>query len=949
MKRIFNVCFGVSMGLLTVSLFGQEAVSFFDYSERLGINGYAGPLCKAVADINGDYRDDIIRFNGKDSLVFDIQANDGQLFETKKIGQLPDGDGWAIAVGDLDNDGFPEIITGGFYNGAFIYNNVSYMPEYELSQTTIDDFFTQAANVVDIDNDGFLDVFICNDDGLSKIFINDGTGQLVENQDFIDMRTTPDSDNSGNYGSIWTDIDGDNDLDLYISKCRVNVNEPTDPRRINMLFLNENGQYIEAADSFGLAIGAQSWATDFGDIDNDGDLDAFMVNHGDRYMLLENIDNDTFVEIMDYLDGNLLFGGAFQCAFEDFNNDGWLDILIAGDNDMLLVNEGDKTFKMNATPFGFVNASSFAFGDLNADGYTDVMTSFGGFDPSPMDADKLYLNLGGPNNYIDVSLKGDMSNGSGIGSRVDIYGNFGHQVRVLSSGESYGITNSLSLHFGLGAATLVDSLRITWPSGWVDVYYELSANAHYLAHEGKCMGPLPVIESEGFELNCNIDKLILDSGNPGDTLEWNNGVSSTYINVTVPGVYYATRDTGCCAYPSQTIIIRNQMPPAKPVLNLQNDIRICVGTPLLLTTMNLEEVSWSTGGTALGIDITESGHYWADHIGECFTTHSDTIAIDVIDPELSPQTVTIESPSEVTFTVSGDSIVWYADSLSAMPIAMGETFTTGIVDRDTVFYARNIVKTIPPAYTGGESLFPEPPNVGYSSNLLSGAMWFEVFKNARLKSFWVKTDTPGPRRLLFYDDFLNLHAEKLIQLDTPGIYEIVLEIDFTPGFYTVTTDESMNEINFGFPAPRLSRNDGNNQYPYLFGDAMSITGSNFGPEFYYYFYDWSIELILDTCESALAPFSIELDTVSSVVDAVIPDVKIYPNPAIDVVWVHSKQPLSKLVLSSIQGKIIVNRECWGLDHSRLDIAGLKNGVYILHVQQNIGRYSEKLIVTGSQE
>jgi len=107
-------------------------------------------------------------------------------------------------------------------------------------------------NLADMDADGDLDFFSCGDTGPSGIWENDGSGGFTYSGDnIIPMTPTPnvdwpDWDGSGNYGSTFTDYDLDGDLDFYITHCRQGVSDPTNPTRINQMFVNDgNGNYAE--------------------------------------------------------------------------------------------------------------------------------------------------------------------------------------------------------------------------------------------------------------------------------------------------------------------------------------------------------------------------------------------------------------------------------------------------------------------------------------------------------------------------------------------------------------------------------------------------------------------------------------------------------------------------------------------------------------------------------
>ena len=111
-----------------------------------------------------------------------------------------------------------------------------------------------------------------------------------------------------------------------------------------------------------------------------------------------------------------------------------------------------------------------AMGDLDNDGFPDVLAGFAtGFNsPSEDNPDKVFLNPGNENNWFNIRLEGVESNRSALGARLELKGAWGTQIREVRAGESYGINNSMTQHFGLGTADTIESLTIRWPSGHVD-------------------------------------------------------------------------------------------------------------------------------------------------------------------------------------------------------------------------------------------------------------------------------------------------------------------------------------------------------------------------------------------------------------------------------------------------------------------------------------------------
>lgn len=449
--------------------------------------------CVGIADMDGDGLDDLILLHLSTDLYVDYQNPDGS-FTTEYYGKMSSTKQWGMAVGDVNGDGHKDFFCGD--NASRIYYKEINGRGQAGGWTTLHSssgFFMQCGNMADIDNDGSLDIFACNDIGQPFVYMNDGEGGL--SREFpIDFTSTPASDMSGNYGSVWIDVDNDGDLDLFIAKCRQGVNNPDDPRRWNRLFINDgNGNYTEETTAHGLENHNQSWSADFGDIDNDGDLDLVVTNHNRSLQLYLNDGTGHFTEAT--TGSGIEYSGSFlQVKLVDFDNDGFLDLItagnLAGNGEYYFHGNGDGTFTriMDMLPEPSPRVlHSFAVGDMNHDGFIDVYASYGSgyVTPSSNRYDQLYLNDGNANHFLAFNLRGKESNPDGVGARVTLYGDWGTQIREVRAGESYGIVCSFTCNFGLGAATMADSAIVRWPSGKVDKYYGLAADQWVTMNEGE--------------------------------------------------------------------------------------------------------------------------------------------------------------------------------------------------------------------------------------------------------------------------------------------------------------------------------------------------------------------------------------------------------------------------------------------------------------------------------
>lgn len=475
-------------------------VPFTDATNLLPTSTFHSGNAIGVADMNNDGLDDIIRAANNAVLTIDFQQSGGTFTESSFPSSMI-GDPWGMCIGDYNNDGYNDLLYGDFYTTYILQsvNATNYISSNVSDSTGAGYIFVQGANFFDINNDGNLDAFVCNDVAMSHIYVGDGAGNWTFDQSLMPLATVPASDNSGNYASIFADINNDDKTDFFITHCRQSVASSLDPRRIDQIFLN-NGDFTYTQDvtnATGLRSGAQGWSTDFADFDNDGDLDAFILNYNVNSEFMVNNGSGVFtnsIATTGIASTTSFFGMNVVC--EDFNNDGYIDMFLSGTDEKMYINNGDMTFTLDADGlvYGTNKILAAATGDLNHDGKVDIYASYCDVYNSPSTRDdKLFLNsVSNGNHFICFNLEGVVSNKNGIGAKIKIYGPWGVQVREVRSGEAYGINNSFSAHFGLGSTTTIDSVHVVWPSGAVDALMNVTADQWVDVVEGS--SPLSVSE-----------------------------------------------------------------------------------------------------------------------------------------------------------------------------------------------------------------------------------------------------------------------------------------------------------------------------------------------------------------------------------------------------------------------------------------------------------------------
>ncbi|MBK9405015.1 MAG: VCBS repeat-containing protein [Ignavibacteria bacterium] len=393
-----------------------------------------------------------------------------------------DGSSW----GDFNNDGLPDLCVVNWWNkinllyqnngnGNFVFLNAS--PVSSLQS------YSETCSWGDYDNDGLLDLFITNSDGLNhRNFLYKNTGSAFVK---IDTGATV-SETAYSRGVNWIDIDSDRDLDLFV--CR-------EGNRVNFLYKNNgNGYFTKITNTALTSEAGEFWSGSWGDYDNDGDPDLFVTNNGNqKNSLFRNDGNFNFTKILNDPLVNEIGYNAVS-GWGDYDNDGDLDMFVTQayvppgftqklTNKLyknLLMESGTASFQ-KITSGEIVNDSGysygFAWGDYDKDGDLDLAVA-NTFSENQKNA--LYKNNNqNGNKYITIKCTGTITNRSAIGARVRvktvINGTPVWQIREVE-GQSGYCGQNLILHFGLGNASVIDSIKVEWPAGGNQYFTNVPVN-----------------------------------------------------------------------------------------------------------------------------------------------------------------------------------------------------------------------------------------------------------------------------------------------------------------------------------------------------------------------------------------------------------------------------------------------------------------------------------------
>ena len=494
----------------------------------------------AFLDYDGDGWQDILLINGMDWPGHKRERSTLKLYRNNRNGTFSDVThragldiemyGMGVAVGDYDNDGYPDILVTCVGQNILFKNTGkgTFRDVTKASGLGGRQAFSTSALWFDFDRDGLLDLFVCNYvkwspehdvfcslDGKNKsyctpeayrgetcwLFHNLGNGKF---EDVTPTSGVFDS-SSKSLGVALLDYDEDGWPDLLVA----NDTQP------NKLYRNQrNGTFKDVAVEAGIAFSAEGKAragmgVDVADFNHSGRPGVAITNFDNEMIGLYRASGDgNYVDIATQSGVGLASKDrlGFGCVFVDADLDGWLDLAVVNghiddtvrnvrgvgyaQSPQLFLNDGQGKFRDVAGEIGggFTQPKvgrGLAYGDFDRDGDLDLlMTTNNG--PA-----YLFRNdQAGGNKSIRIRLIGTKSNRDAIGARVRIFHGETSQSRLVKGGSSYLSQSELPLTFGLGKREKIDRLVIDWPGGATEEHKNLAAGRAYECVESKGIKPL---------------------------------------------------------------------------------------------------------------------------------------------------------------------------------------------------------------------------------------------------------------------------------------------------------------------------------------------------------------------------------------------------------------------------------------------------------------------------
>lgn len=580
--------------------------------------------------------------NGWDDLTFGgsfaplrLFLNENGVLTEHDLGLFFSNEVKAVLWADYDNDGDADLFVSQLFAPCKLYRNDG---DLQLTDVTVaaglplEIAENWGASWSDINMDGYLDLYLCkyvnpvngnNYQQLNHLYYNNGDGSFSD----ISISSGTSDGFKFSFQSVFFDYDRDNDPDLYVINDKYNRNS---------LYENDgNGHFADMGQSSAANIVIDAMSATAEDFDGDGFSDLYITNNNPGNVLLKNMQNSTF-QNQTSLFGLEVNKTCWAALWMDANNDMFQDLYVAtqstqnGDQNAFFLNENFNFIENPMSWFDGDTSNTYAsvVCDLNKDGYPDIVNS----NDAPFYSG-IWMNNGGDNHFISINLSGTISNKDAIGTTLELYTGGNYQYRYTQSGENYLGQNSKTEIFGLGQHVVADSLRITWPSGLEEKYFELELDSFYHFIEGQSLRL--TFNNQNSLYRCINDTIEYCIDNTLELL-WNNGYSGNCLQLFSDSLLWCnvTHPLGF-QYPSDTLVVQSYAIP-EIALDITNN-RCFQSNDASVQFYSNNEVNLIN---AVSNDNVFIGTSWqdlsADHYSAITTSEfgcNDTIDFTITEPE----------------------------------------------------------------------------------------------------------------------------------------------------------------------------------------------------------------------------------------------------------------------------------------------------------------------------
>jgi len=643
---------------------------FEDVSEILGVqNVIAGSeQIDGISfyDFNQDGWDDISMASGMNDPIFLI--NEGGTFAPAPF-TIPNSNGGQISMllwGDVNNDGYPDLLITKYGQRVelwmqqedFTFQNVS-----ATSGIIASPLLHTGAAFCDFDHDGCLDLYITKyyGDASSPDYIYSGNlykGNCDGTFEDVTVSSGVFHEHHPGFQPVFFDYndDGWEDLLLIVDKHAFS----------NLLFKNNgDGTFTDVSEETGMGIHVDAMSGTVGDYNQNGYWDVVITDQiPDGIHLMQNDGTGYFTNAA--IDNGLEINWtAWGALWLDYDNNTWEDLYVTETSNNPLApqgnhffrNNGDETFEEISSSIGIwqdkVEGSNCAMGDFNNDGYYDFAVNV----VTPHYS-RLYQNVSTGNNYLSVTLQGTYSNRDAVGAKITCYANGKEYIRYVHCGENFISQNAQRKIFGLSNIEVVDSLKINWNRGLVEMYYDLEVNQHLHLVEGTTVTvPFEVSVSPSADV-CAGNTVILDAGEYESYL-WSNGATTQTISVTESGTY-SVEITNIYGLTATSNPVEVQVFPFTEAEHLVSHVS-CTGANDGSISLNANTgvpqwINWNTGDTTMTVYSLPGGMY--------SYTAADTNGCPL------EGTVVISEPPPIIAQVTTADVDCYGDTTGSASIAI---------------------------------------------------------------------------------------------------------------------------------------------------------------------------------------------------------------------------------------------------------------------------------------